>query len=317
MKRALICICVISVGWIGCGDDGVEPVETISTPSKPIGPEWLLWDDPTGTYKTGGSVSSRGHPVVYAFDWGNTSTSGWGGPEQWTGWDWRDYTRKFVIRAKARCALHERVVSASSDPLVVTIEPFESFPPETWITSSPDSIALFNTFAIKWAGSDNATLSNKLMFSYFLEGFDADWSPYLWDVKRRFMYMPDGAYTFFVKSKDEAGNEDPTPAVCSFTVAVSDQRSITVTRPLDGEILPDSTWQTIEWNYAGDMPTVFIDLYAEGEYVGPVTRSAFNDGEFDWYVSSDTLEVLDRLQLKVVDRSHLDCFGWSGEFSID
>ena len=84
MKRAIVISFVVVLGWIGC-DTSTGPEETISTPLKPGGPEWLLWEDPTATYATGGAVSSLGHPVIYQFNWGNSFSSGWGPPERWTG----------------------------------------------------------------------------------------------------------------------------------------------------------------------------------------------------------------------------------------
>ena len=89
-----------------------------------------------------------------------------------------------------------------------------------------------------------------------------------------------------------------------------------MTRPLDGEVLPDSTLQTIEWDYAGDVYAVDIELYAGGFFVGTLALSVLNDGEFEWYVSSEYAGATEQLQLKVFNWRDPDCFGWSGVFSI-
>jgi len=136
------------------------------------------------------------------------------------------------------------------------------------------------------------------------------------DRERPFFRLPDGDYTFYVRAKDEAGNEDTTAAVCQFSVAVASQCDITVTRPSDGEVLPDSTLQTIQWDYSGDAYATDIELYAAGLYVGTVAWSVTNDGQYEWYVSSEYAGTTDRLQFKVSDWTTPDCFGWSGEFSI-
>ncbi len=315
MKPLLVITIVVVLGWTGC-DTSTGPAETISTPLKPDGPAWLLWEDPTATYTTGGAVSSFGHPVIYQFNWGDGFNSGWGPPEQWTGWEWRNTVRKYTIRAQARCALHFNAISPLSDPLVVTIEHFESVPPETEITNCPETVLDYNTFSIKWTGSDNVTASNKLLFSFFLEGFDSGWSPFLREQQRGLSRLPDGNYTYYVKAMDEAGNEDTTAAVCQFAVAVASECDITMTRPLDGEVLPDSTLQSIEWDYAGDVYAVDIELYAAGVFVETLALSVFNDGQFEWYVSSAYADTLAGLQFKVFDWRDPACFGWSGEFSI-
>lgn len=315
MKRFILITCVITVGWIGC-DTGSGPEETVSIPDRPGGPAWLLWEDPTGTYATGGSVSSEGHPVLYEFSWGDGFTSGWGDPERWTGWEWRSGTRRYIIRAQARCAEHYDVVSPMSDALVVTIEQFESFTPETFITYCPGPVADHSTFVVKWDGTDNVTASNKLLFSFFLEGYEETWSDFLREREWGYLAVPDGSYTFHVRAQDEAGNIDTTEATCTFEVAVSPVCEISVTRPADGDVWPDSTLQNILWDYSGGTYTVRIDLYADGLFLRTITWSAFNSGEYEWQAISAYGEPKNGLRFKVYDWTNPACHGWSGMFSI-
>ena len=50
--------------------------ETVSVPAAPLGPASGVVGT-TYTYSTGGATSSSGDPVVYLFDWGDGTTSGW------------------------------------------------------------------------------------------------------------------------------------------------------------------------------------------------------------------------------------------------
>jgi hypothetical protein len=315
MKRFILITCVIAVGWIGC-DTSSGPEETVSTPDRPSGPEWLLWEDPTGTYATGGSVSSLGHPVVYEFSWGDGFTSGWGEPERWTGWEWRTGTRRYIIRAQARCAEHYDIVSPLSDALVVTVEQIESFTPETFITYCPGPVADFSTFVIQWDGTDNVSAGNQMLYSWYLEGYDETWSEFLRQREWGYYQVPDGSYTFHVRAQDEAGNIDSTEASCTFEVAVSPICEISVTSPADGDVWPDTTLQWIEWDYSGDAYAVKIDLYSHGEYVTALKWPVINSGRWEWYVTSELADSLNGLQFKVSDWSDPDCYGWSGVFSI-
>jgi len=53
-----------------------------------------------------------------------------------------------------------------------------------------------------------------------LEGKDSSWSPWASSTSITYSGLPDGDYTFRVRAKDIAGNEDPSAAQQSFTVLV-------------------------------------------------------------------------------------------------
>ena len=109
-------------------------IETVSAPTKPIGPSFGVVNnysqteypfDKSYSYTTGGSTSSLGHPVQYFIDWGDGTNSGWlpvtpdmtiSASQTWT------KGGVFTIKATARCATDTSFVSNPSDGLVVTVE---------------------------------------------------------------------------------------------------------------------------------------------------------------------------------------------------
>jgi len=108
---------VVSGGYVCC----TSPAEAISTPTTPSGPA----SGSTGTiytYSTGGSTSNLGHPVQYKFDWGDGSAV-WlpvgttSAQHSWTS------PGTYLVKSKARCSIHNSVVSNFSNTYSVTITP--------------------------------------------------------------------------------------------------------------------------------------------------------------------------------------------------
>ncbi len=90
--------------------------------------------------------------------------------------------------------------------------------PATIIVDGPSGTIDYNNVVFSWKGSDDITLTSSLVYSYRLEGYDADWS--LWSPSTSMQYedLEDGDYVFEVMAKDQIGNIDPTPANRSFTI---------------------------------------------------------------------------------------------------
>ncbi len=86
-------------------------VETIPQPSVPVGPGNGSSDE-TITFTTENLTTSFGHPVVYQFDWGDGSTSGWGENSQSYIYD---SAGTMQVKVRARCQFHGWVVSEWSD----------------------------------------------------------------------------------------------------------------------------------------------------------------------------------------------------------
>ena len=91
-------------------------------------------------------------------------------------------------------------------------------PPNTFI-SGPSGPISDNTPTFNFSGFDNLSASTNLLYSYKVD--NGGWSSYSSDTSVTLEVaskLSDGAHTFYVKAKDEAGNEDANPAELSLTV---------------------------------------------------------------------------------------------------
>ncbi|MFH0804791.1 MAG: FG-GAP repeat protein, partial [Patescibacteria group bacterium] len=88
--------------------------------------------------------------------------------------------------------------------------------PNSVITSAPAARQPLNQAAATWTGVDDQTGANQLQYSYQLDS--RSWSSWSTATRKTFYRLRNGPHTIRVKSRDVAGNEDPTPAVVSFTI---------------------------------------------------------------------------------------------------
>lgn len=99
--------------------------------------------------------------------------------------------------------------------------PPDTTPPETTIVSAPSGTIDYSEVSFQWTGSDDNTATADLVYSYKLEGYDAEYSPFTPETSKTYTDLPDGSYIFHVKAQDTAGNIDPTPATSQFTIATA------------------------------------------------------------------------------------------------
>ncbi len=99
----------------------------------------------------------------------------------------------------------------------VTANCLNNVPPDTSITSGPSGTINTNSATFTWTGADDQTPTPNLQYSYKLDGY-SDWSGWTGNTSVTYNNLPDRSYTFRVKARDQAGNEDPSPATRSFTV---------------------------------------------------------------------------------------------------
>ena len=126
-------------------------------------------------------------------------------------------------------------------------------PPQTTITDGPTGTIDYSDVTFKWTGSDTMTSTSNLVYSYKLDGYDTSWSSWTSNTSKPYNDLPNKDYTFKVKAKDEAGNEDPTPAERSFRVDVTSSRSYTFQTTNNAmQITVDGTIYnspcTVEWD---------------------------------------------------------------------
>jgi len=117
--------------------------ETVSAPGLPDGPT----NGAPGiayTYTAGGSFSSLDHSIQYFLDWGDGTNSGWlpvgtvSASKSWAS------PGNYAVKAQARCATHNSVISKSSSGLSVNI----SSSPVTLLLRSPGDGTHFNSCSL-------------------------------------------------------------------------------------------------------------------------------------------------------------------------
>ncbi|OGK98176.1 MAG: hypothetical protein A3D33_18255 [Candidatus Rokubacteria bacterium RIFCSPHIGHO2_02_FULL_73_26] len=92
----------------------------------------------------------------------------------------------------------------------------DNTPPDTAITDGPSGEILVGDAIFSFGGTDTLTPPASLVFAWRLDG--GAWSPFGSATTASLTNLAEGAHTFEVTARDLAGNEDPTPAVRSFSV---------------------------------------------------------------------------------------------------
>lgn len=111
----------------------------------------------------------------------------------------------------------------------------DTTPPETAITSGPTGTITTGSATFSWSGTDNLTPTANLVYAYRLAPIESGFSPFAGATTRTYSNLANGSYEFIVKARDQAGNEDPTPATRSSTVNVNNNNP-TITLTYDGRL---------------------------------------------------------------------------------
>jgi hypothetical protein len=108
-----------------------------------------------------------------------------------------------------------------------TVNVADTTPPTTTITSSLCGTTVTTaSVTVNWTGSDNVTPTGSLVYAYKLDS--GSYSSFGSATSNTFNNLSNASHTVSVKARDQAGNEDPTPATCTFTVNVADTTPPTI-----------------------------------------------------------------------------------------
>ena len=116
-----------------------------------------------------------------------------------------DGTYTFYVKAK------DDIGNVDPEPASLSFT-VDTTPPKTTITAGPAGDIDYDDVTFNFTASDKAT------FSYYLEGYDKGFSGYTSETSKTYNNLPDGGYTFHVKSTDAAGNVEKDSAERNFTV---------------------------------------------------------------------------------------------------
>jgi hypothetical protein len=151
-------------------------------------------------------------------------------------------------------------------PVVESPTP-DTVPPETQLVSAPKGIIDQDLVTLQWTGADDRTIPSNLIYSYYLTGHDADFSPFTKDISCAYSDLPDGSYEFYVKSQDEAGNTDPSPATAEFTIQTAKKPTIVPVIPVDSSHLVVANSDVSHIAVGSDSKTVYaIDSFSAKLY---------------------------------------------------
>jgi len=158
--------------------------------------------------------------------------------------------------------------------------PQDTTPPETELLSAPKGVIDQNTIPFQWTGTDDRTISTNLTYAFYLAGYDTDFSSFTKDASKTYADLSDGSYQFYVKSKDEAGNTDPSPAIAEFTIQTPKKPSVIPVIPVDSGQLIVSNSDVSHIAVGSDSKTI----YAIDSFNAKLYKS--EQGGLGWFDSS-------------------------------
>jgi hypothetical protein len=126
-------------------------------------------------------------------------------------------------------------IFAPSSPPQVSLQ--DTTPPEIQISSSVKETTSENEITFKWTGNDNKTPSDKLVFSCYLEKYDTVYSPFTNETSRIYRNIPVGSYVFYIKSQDEASNNNLASVTIQITVAIVPPKEKDTQSPVTSSLL--------------------------------------------------------------------------------
>jgi YD repeat-containing protein len=306
--------------------------ETVSTPTKPVGPT-----DGTAevlySYSTGGASSDLGHPVQYLFDWGDGTDSGWlpVGQKGSKAWDTPGH---YDIKVQARCASHDFILSAWSEALSVDIAPIQidlQFPSNEAAFNCCSMIPKYQPsfgWTVNWTFSEytillstsptDFTTQGVLVTKATLPGNAHNWVPTetLWKAILTSSHNKGNVRDIYWKvvgiKADKKTVESP---VRSF--AIGDPQKVTIVAPSNNAALPSGVIPNFEFN--SNCNTKFtLEISSLGDFSSPAKIRAFAFTTKDPNVEAVVKRTLTYLQWTSVktlmgkEKSYLRIKAWDG-----
>ena len=181
----------------------------------------------------------------------------------------------YIFYAKAKDLFGNETPKSESKSFVV-----DTTPPGATIIEGPKGTIAQNDVTFKFSSSEEAK------FAFYLSGYEKGYSEYLQIDNRTYYRLPDGSYTFYVKSRDAVGNEDVQPAQQSFTVDTV-APGATITSGPDELI----KYNTVTINFTARNPARFEYYLAKKEAVfsrdtkdTSIRYDNLPDGTYNFYV---------------------------------
>jgi hypothetical protein len=174
-----------------------------------------------------------------------------------------------------------------------TPNPTDTTPPETTITTGMPEFTGSSDVTIGYAGTDDVSSEGSLEFSYSVD--IGTWSEWTTFTSVSITGLADGPHIFEVKARDEAGNEDPTPASLSFTVDTTppavdlNQPNPSILWPPNGEMVPVVfSGSAVDTGSGLDTLTyTMIDEYGEFSSAGAITPESTGVFSFTLSLEAD------------------------------
>ena len=181
----------------------------------------------------------------------------------------------YTLRVRARDALGNTQTQATEQQFMVDTQT-----PNARIVQAPESIISQRAVRFEFDANKEAD------FSFYLVGEQPDFGPFAGKRTAQYSNLKDGEYTFMVKARDVAGNEDPAPAVHTFRVDTQ-APTIMITRGPRGPIPYDN----VTFFYQASEPAVF-SYFLEGyemefsEFTSEPSRTYHNlpDGTYTFHI---------------------------------
>jgi len=218
------------------------------------------------------------------------------------------------------------IAAAQGTPVNVTVNlavvpAVDTTPPETFITSATYDLT---SACFTWAGQDNGTQPQALVYSYRLEPIEPTFPAFSSETIKCYYGLSDGFYRFYVKARDYAGNEDDSPAIRVFTVGDTTPPETTIT---GGTYGPD--YVTFTWTGSDNIspPSNLVYSYrldpVEPTYRAPssvTSRGYFGllNGSYTFYVmTQDEAGNIDRTPASIPFTISNSTGPWVERISVD